>query len=223
MKVNNKLLLFVFSLSFFSVVSISQAAITGSFVFDEPTGVVLNTDAIDIWVTLTLDEDSDPLVFDKNAELYGFDESALPEYGDCREVPFATYGGVGPNTGVLYNEFYLTGYTYTLESLETTWLGGIDNLSLSAGDSVSILWGILVPNETLESGTLYFDVSTVMMGFLVWGYDAEGITICPTEVCQFYNENTFTRTVSAVPIPGAVWLLGSCLLGATGFRRFWKG
>jgi hypothetical protein len=28
--------------------------------------------------------------------------------------------------------------------------------------------------------------------------------------------------VSAVPVPGAIWLLGSCLLGSVGFRRFKK-
>lgn len=44
-------------------------------------------------------------------------------------------------------------------------------------------------------------------------------TVTLHSVSSDFGESDFARVITAVPIPGAVWLLGSCVIGLVGLRR----
>ena len=101
-------------------------------------------------------------------------------------------------------------------------------LSLGAGDSTSFLWGTFTPVAGgAAAGTYDFFNAGIGIFFTGFGTDDFGEEVslsaffgldstCPTSDPSC----AFTRTVgSPVPVPAAVWLFASALLGLTGMSR----
>src|SRR5688572_5637550 len=88
------------------VVQAQYPGLVASFV--DPTGTVSPTDAVPVWIRLTLDPAADPLNFDGTAPgsvpgfLFGVPESIIPATGNLvgppgTTVPFATYTRANTN------------------------------------------------------------------------------------------------------------------------------
>ncbi len=232
----------------------SQAALIGQLTFVDPTGTVGPNDSIDVWVRLTLDPTSDPLIFDTSASADDMSANPLPlpaegfNFDDPFGFPYLfdeynnlfqffgrscndTFAGPGQCSG---GEYIITG-----SNDPTSWLNlDTEPFTLLAGQSVDMLLYEITPNgDPAVPGTYeLFDIEI--------GVDVTGSADCTMQgepdICDEFGENglieleanyftfatdcpdancTFSRTVSVVPVPAAVWLMGSALMGLVPLAR----
>ena len=101
-------------------------------------------------------------------------------------------------------------YTANADSIS---LSQLDHLDLLPGESFSFFWGLATPIAPPVSPGTY---EVVTWGLLTFLKDTSAGTP-QGEPLWFLSDNSFN--VNVVPIPGALWLLGSGLLGLLGLRR----
>jgi len=225
----------------------AQAALpTGSLSFVTPTATVGANESIDVFMRLTLDAESAPLVFSSNP-LTGFAPADLPTEGNY----FDPITGVQETRsfasidGAYLNVFYVCGGSFTNSDCSASsnyrfdfWFNdpsnppdrpsliGLNSFNLLAGQSTDFLFGVFTPQPGgAAPGTYEFFGAGVTIGF--YGSDATGAYLytngvdiaqsCPTQDASC----AFTRTVTAVPEPGAVamWVAGLGMLGFMAQRR----
>ena len=75
-------------------------------------------------------------------------------------------------------------------------------------------------------GITDFEIQHVMLDLPIWTYDSSGVSIRFTLHSDDHGDILYLDNIilsgDPVPIPGAVWLLGSGLIGLAGFRRKYK-
>lgn len=204
--------------------------------FRDPTGVVAPDEDIAVWVTLSLSGDSAPLVYDSSAQFYGFPESAIPTTGagsidgDYQyDVPFAQYDYAYLFTSRSCSGTFTEGcsggeYAVDTGPSASNWFGITEPYVLNPGESQDFLLYTLSPSTgSAAPGT--YELFSVGLGIGVSGQDSEGNRI-DADLFRAWTCSTadpacsFSRTVVApVPVPAAVWLLGSALIGVGGFHR----
>lgn len=217
--------------------SVANAAIIGTLTFRDPTGTVNSNEIIDVWVTLTLDAASDPLTYDPNINAYGgIDPATFPEtalLGDMppfEEVPFDSYDYVSQWTSRSCNDTFAapgcggptSAYGWITPPAPDSWFNWTG--TLNAGESVDILLYQLSPNGgNAPAGT--YQAFNVGLGLTVYGFNDAHQADINAELVGFntgcYSGScSFTRTVvAAVPVPGALWLLGSAVTALGLVRR----
>lgn len=194
-----KRIISVFVLSLFLAFSISAA--NAALISINPTGDLLVTpgEQITFSVDFTGDDGGNAFGAAYRFDL-GFDtaELALVSYEGWSDAPgvWGTFGGPYTDIAGEINDF--NGYTYDdpLPTIEFTTLATVTFEALSG----------------LQADGLAD----------VWFIQRDGLTdICFDDVCHRVADITGHEgaDVSAVPIPGAIWLLGSGLLGLIGIRR----
>ncbi len=208
----------------------ANASVIASLTFIDPTGTVSADESIEVWVRLTLDASSDPLTYDPLDSFpngVNFDDLPIDAFNDIFElVPFDIYNAVGRFTSRSCNDTFTVGcsdagsqYDYNTPATDT-WFDFSG--TINPGESIDVLLYTLDPlGGSAAPGT--YELFTAGLGLFVDGEDEFGntltadiyrfVTDCPAANC------TFSREVTAVPLPAAVWLLGSALFGLTGLSR----
>ena len=204
----------------------ANASVIATLTFLDPTGTVTADESIDVWVRLSLDIESDPLTYDPfDSFPNGINFDDLPLEDDFGNQ-FEAY-----NFAFLFqtrscNDTFTVGcsgagsqYSYNLPTSDR-WFDFEG--TINPGESVDILLYTLNPTGGLAAPGFY-ELFTVGVGIAVEGEDEFGNVIeadiyrfttnCPDANC------TFSRTVTPVPLPAAVWLFGTALLGLFGVSR----
>ncbi len=220
----------------------AQAALpTGTLTYAQPSGVVLNTEVIDVRVVLTLDASSSPLTFSSDP-LTGFDPADLPTEGfffnpdtGLDELrPFAQV------TGAYLNTFFSCTGTFTDVCAPSAsyafdfWLSStpgnpslnfVPSFTLAPGESTEYLFGQFTPvGGAAAPGSYIWHNTGLTLSFT--GVDADGNVLradgfhtiaqsCPSidEACAF------TRIVTEVPEPSTWGLMALGLLAMGGWMR----
>lgn len=216
------------------VAGAADAAVIGSLAFRDPAATVNATDTIDLWVTLTLDQASDSLSYDPYSGYpNGLNPLDIPATGrpitGGPSSSFASYSYISQFTTRFCGGTFIvpcsgTGSQYTVSSPSSdpdhwfNWAG-----TLNPGESLDILLYRLAPADGTADPGLY-TLYQVGLGFRVVGRNSSYQEIqadvhrfntpsCSNSICAF------TRTVTAIPVPGAVWLFGGALAGLGLLRR----
>ena len=215
----------------------------GTLTFTQPSGTVAANQAIPVWVTLTLDQNSAPLSFSSNP-ITGLDTATAPLDGDyydpgTNSFIHSSITDASAITGAYLNTFFGCSGTFTnvcgpsasyqFQFHTATDAAGpsinfLDNFDLAPGGSYTYLFGEFDPVGGLAApGTYSFYYTGLTLNYQ--GPDADGnlvsasvnlATTCGTADCAF------TRTVtgvSSVPEPGSLGLLMLGLLGVAGVAR----
>ncbi|MDY0006794.1 MAG: VPLPA-CTERM sorting domain-containing protein [Spongiibacteraceae bacterium] len=222
--------------------SIASAAVIPIITFTNPYDTVGPTDTIEVWVTLSLDPASDPLTFDTTSPdpLKELPESLIPTRGMPWPISnsysyslFADYTNAMPVYGprcarIIGSRNHCVdlpgGGQYTTETNPSNPSAWFNMTSLDiqpGGDGVDILLYSAAPtNGPADPG--HYTIDYLMIGFLVLGVDFDGNDIFNLIEFQCHTCH-FSRYVSEVPVPAALWLFGSGLLGLAGIARKHKG
>ncbi len=203
--------------------------------FTQAAGVVGATDVIEVWVTLTVQPNSSPLIFDAALGVpFGLNPADLPVQGQNNDgvlSDFASYNFLQTNTyygcsGTFTNSCGPGAYAF---DFHTNNLPGqpsfnfLPALNLAPGASMSYLFGTFTPVGTVADGTYTFYRTGATLLFT--GLDATDQNIFSYytlgETCPAGEEAAcaFTRTVVGVPEPQTYALLMAGLLGLAWVAR----
>ncbi len=214
----------------------------GTLAFDQPTGTVAANQAIDVWVTFTLDPSSAPLVFTSNP-LTGLDTSTAPTNGTWYDSDGNAHNGtITAFTGAYLNTYYGCSGTFThicspgayQFNFHTSSTPGepsinfLDNFDLQPGESYTYLFGEFDPvGGVAAPGTYTFYVTGLTLNYL--GPDANNDVVSASidlaSTCPSSDAScAFTRTVTAVssvpePASYATMALGLLMLAGAARRR----
>jgi hypothetical protein len=215
--------------------SVQAALPTVSMSFSQQSGTVSATEVIDVWVTLTVDAGSSPLVFDSSLPApFGFDAADLPVQGNHNDgatygvepVDFASYTAALTNTaygcsGTFTNVCDAGAYRFDFHLDSEPGRPSFNflrALSLQPGKSFNYLFGSFTPvGGAAPAGIYTFYSSFADLEFD--GFDADGHAMYAAvglgSTCADGESAAcaFTRTVTAVPEPQTYALMGLGLLG----------
>lgn len=228
-KMTMKLILSCATLLFISFGS--QAAVEATLTYTTPTAVVSATDVIELWGTLSLSATSDPFTYDgSESSPYGIDASIFPTTGNNYSIPLfdepfdtvsESYLFVSRNCSGNFGNDCDDG-EYAIDQGVSTWFNIEQPFTMTAGESRDFLLAVFTPtNGTAAAGDYIF--YTAGLGIGIRGLSIDGIEL-ESEVlfqaCSSGDEScAFTRTVTAVPLPSAVWFFGIGLLTMLNRKR----
>lgn len=213
---------------------VAHSALVASLTFKDPSGVVSPTESIDIWVTLSLAVDSDPLKVDRDAGYpFGLPTSFIPTH-TFTGTPFASYSTVSNFSGRTCNDTFMNSdcsdgsnyrFNYNFGANSFSWAVN-DPAGMDPGESRDFLFGTFTPVGAAALGE--YTLFNVRYGLFFQGLDAKGNSIDDWTTLASTCESSssvcaFTRTVvSDVPLPAAALLFASGLglLGAA--RRIYR-
>lgn len=199
----------------------ATAALTGSLSFRDRVGVVTPTESIEVWLTLSLDASSDPLITDADRHIVsGVD---LSEFGTVDD----SYLNTAFLCSGTFTSFCTSGPPYKF-----TFNVGPDslvfprNFDMQPGQSRDFLFGTFAPsNGAVAPGTYRFYTATLHAG--AEGLDQAGAplerTIDLFSTCGNGDDScAFERTVVAqqvVPEPASVMFVLPAIVAGVVLRK----
>lgn len=216
----------------------AEAAATGTLAFLQQSGVVSATDAVPVFLRLTLDVGSDTIATDDTGELLSplFTEEQIrsfrtyptdgsdPVFGDP-DQPYRTNLNNSFGCSGTFTTSCTTGPNYTFDfNFGAGSLIGPQNFNLAAGESYDFLFGTFNPVAGGAAPGLYtFYNAAVILQFsqTIDGQDIFGsinvAQTCPTETADCAFTRVVLPAAEAVPEP-ATWVamtLGFGLVGGS--------
>jgi hypothetical protein len=194
---------------FFLVPEPARADLTGTLSYIQPTGTVGPNDSVTVWLQFMLDPSSDPLYTDNsgtitsNSVLDGINlngGSMTVGINGFPNPPYAFVWGPGPIPNQDWDSFW----------------NQFRNLHLDGGDSFAFATATYFPLAgPVPAGTYTSTIDELA----VWGPDTYVNEDGNTQAILHDIASTggFSRTV--VPVPSAILLLGSGILGLAGISR----
>lgn len=203
----------------------THAVIQGVLDFMEPTGIVEQGESIELWVTLTLDESSDPIIRGSNVFPFGVDLDIFPAGAHSFETDqyesFASYDYVYPFffNGCSSLVCYDSG-VYEPQIViehENSWVNFSGEINPGEGRDF-LLFYLNPKNSNIPIGE--YSLYDVGIGMIVAGTDQNGLYLSE-ELYYFdtacYDESCgLSRTV--VPLPASVWLFITGLAVLVGMK-----
>lgn len=225
----------------------SQAATT--LQFTTPSGTAGPGDVVEVWLTLSTDtgftfDPGDPdgdgsyggAVDPSDLPTGGFSPDANMGAGGFIEFDFIEFAGASISASC-------TG-SFVIDSAGDCGLGGVGTddydfnfgpgwspgggvFSLAAGESIDFLWGSFTPVAGGATAGTY-DYFSAGIGIFFNGigiddfgeeFEASAFLGLATTCSDGDPSCSFSRTVAPVPVPAAVWLFASALLGLTTMSR----
>ncbi len=198
-----------------------QAAVIGSFAYLDPSATISPTESVEVWVRLSINPFSDDLHIDKSDDLLGLDASEFPTQATLNldggtDRTYTTYDVAGGYVGGFDSQFS-DAYDLDIDAFsEPTHWFAFDG-TLQAGHYMDFLLFTYTPTGGVAAPGTY-TLDSAVMGFMLYGTNQFG-ELLQTQLINFYDRNSFTRTVTPIPLPAAAWLFITALLGLGGFKR----
>lgn len=228
------------------LVSHARADVEATLSFIDPVGTVAADQDIEIWLRLSLTEDSDPLRFGaatqpfevprfddplpEKGQYFGLDASGTSEFVEITGAFLNTYIACNHDFSVSCDD---PGSAYAFEFWVAPEPGRpsinfLTEFNLSAGQSHDFLLGSFKPNAgAVAPGTYYFydaGVTLSLTGPDALGRELSASWVTVASTCGSAESSCgFARTVTPVPEPGAAVLMGLGLISAIGLARRRRG
>jgi len=180
-----------------SVTSFAQAAAPfGTLTFIDQSGTIGPTADVPVWMRLTVDPTSTPLVVDQTLERFGLDEAEVPAaWLTLDRVFINTYFGCSSTFTGTGNCVIGTPYRFDFNLTGPDTINGVDPIEVLPGASRDYLFGTFVPSQgAVPEGTYHFYSAGVTLNLLgrEQREDENGMTI----VDAFGNPVLFSVEVS---------------------------
>ena len=200
-----------------------QAALVTSLTFHDQHLTVGPSDSLEIWVTLSVAAESDPLTFDTTADYpFGMDPDLIPTHGNLAfpgdtGTPFVSYfaADVGIfHSCLMYAASGCTWSEYHIDTFGSVW-HTMESLTMQPGDSLDFMLATLSPfGDAVTPGTYTMRTLGVDLLFAGFGPDGEVLNayLPLAETCPDGGEHC-RLTVQVVPVPPALWMMGAALVG----------
>ncbi|TKB79241.1 MAG: hypothetical protein E8D42_07515 [Nitrospira sp.] len=215
----------VLTTALFSSVDTCQAASFGTLEWVDRTGTVSGTDTIPVQFRLTLDPASVPLTIGPGGSgepISGLEQADL----DSLAADFPNFTITDAS---LSHSFY-SGGTFSDDTnpppyqFQFSNSFPFSNVSLVPGVPTIIEHGQFVPSPVPAPPGTYFhyrsEINLVVTGLNSFGDSFERDFLVAQVACSDGDTScAFQRTVTPVPIPAAVWLFGSGVIGLVGLAR----
>jgi len=226
-----------------SATAIAQAAPPfGTLTFIEQSATIGPVEVVPVWMRLTLDSSSTPLVVDRNLPSFGLDQTIVPDWHSLDNVFI--------NTNYTCNSTFTgpadcingTPYRFEFNTTGPNTINFVDPIQVQPGESRDYLFGTFVPSQgAVPEGTYHFYTAGVTLNLFgtqqtvdEFGspvFDAFGVPVLSPVDLVFDIANScpsgelscaFSRTVvGVVPEPEtyAMMLAGLGLVGVAAMRR----
>jgi hypothetical protein len=202
----------------------------GALTFDQPTGTVAGDQSIPVWLSFTLDQDSDALITDAGLVTSGGpDDQQLLDKGVDLDRPYSlsltvsfTCSGTFTQGGCTTDG---TPYTFDFNYSPPSFIGG-NSYSIQPGETLAnIHYGTFQPiGGNAPAGTYSFYQASLLINVYQESGEQDGQPLFQTfeigTTCPYDGSGcSFTREVTPVPEPGEWAMMAGGLGIAAAFAR----
>jgi len=153
------------ALAFAGAASVAQAVPNGTLTFLEQSATVGPTDSIPVWMRLTLDPSSQPLVVDSSLPGFGIDPLDVPsDWYSIDRALTNTYFTCGSTFVGTSNCVTGSPYNFEFNTLGPDTINFVDPIQMQPGESRDFLFGTFSPSQgAVPEGTYLYSTTGVTL------------------------------------------------------------